>query len=128
QIACLGDIVGYFDKPKECVDIVRNLGIPCLKGNHDEYCSSDLPLDGFNPQAAKLVQWTREQLTEDGRKWLRELPYVLVLEGFTIVHATLDQPERWGYVFDKLAAAAHFTHQATPVCFFGHTHVPMACI
>ena len=29
---------------------------------------------------------------------------------------------------DKLAAAASFTYQNTSVCFFGHTHVPMAFI
>jgi diadenosine tetraphosphatase ApaH/serine/threonine PP2A family protein phosphatase len=27
-----------------------------------------------------------------------------------------------------LAAAASFTYQNTPVCFFGHTHVPVAFI
>ena len=43
-----------------------------------------------------------------------------------VVHATLDAPQRWGYVFDKLAAAASFTYQNTAVCFFGHTHVPVA--
>ena len=44
------------------------------------------------------------------------------------MHATLDAPERWQYVFDKLAAAASFAHQQTQVCFFGHTHVPVAFI
>jgi diadenosine tetraphosphatase ApaH/serine/threonine PP2A family protein phosphatase len=29
-------------------------------------------------------------------------------------------------VFDKLAAAASFTYQNTAICFFGHTHVPVA--
>ena len=35
-------------------------------------------------------------------------------------------PICWGYVFDKLAAAASFPYQNTQVCFFGHTHVPVA--
>jgi diadenosine tetraphosphatase ApaH/serine/threonine PP2A family protein phosphatase len=47
---------------------------------------------------------------------------------FTIVHATLDGPEQWGYVFNNLDAAASFTYQHTAVCFFGHTHVPMVFI
>jgi predicted phosphodiesterase len=50
------------------------------------------------------------------------------VSNFTIVHATLDGPQRWGYVFDKLAAAASFTYQNTSVCFFGHTHVPVAFV
>jgi len=32
----------------------------------------------------------------------------------------------WGYVFDKLEAEANFSYQSTAVCFFGHTHVPLA--
>jgi predicted phosphodiesterase len=56
---CVGDVVGYNANPKECLDIVRTMAMPCVKGNHDEYCSSDEPLDGFNPHAAEAVNWTR---------------------------------------------------------------------
>jgi len=126
--ACLGDVVGYNANPKECLDIVRTMGMPCVKGNHDEYCSVDINLDGFNPQAAEAVQWTRQQLTDEDRQWLRDLKYLRLVGNFTIVHSTLDGPQRWGYVFDKLAAAASFTYQNTSLCFFGHTHVPVAFI
>ena len=125
---CVGDVVGYNANPKECLDIVRKMGMPCVKGNHDEYCSSDDHLEGFNPAAAAAVSWTRKQLSADDRQWLRELKYVRPVTSFTVVHATLDGPQRWGYVFDKLAAAASFPYQNTPVCFFGHTHVPVAFI
>jgi len=124
--ACLGDVVGYNANPKECLDIVRTMNMPCVKGNHDEYCSTEGHLDGFNPAAAEAVNWTRKQLTESDRHWLRELKYTRMVTSFTLVHATLDGPQRWGYVFDKLAAAASFTYQNTAVCFFGHTHVPVA--
>lgn len=128
HIACLGDIVGYNANPKECLDLIRSLNCPCVKGNHDEYCSSDQELEGFNPHAAEAVNWTRQQLSPEDRQWLRDLKYVRMVANFTMVHATLDGPPRWGYVFDKLAAAASFTYQNTPVCFFGHTHVPVAFI
>ncbi len=124
--ACLGDVVGYNANPKECLDIVRTMNMPCVKGNHDEYCSSEEHLEGFNPAAAEAVNWTRKQLTDDDRQWLRDLKYTRMVTNFTIVHATLDGPQRWGYVFDKLAAAASLTYQNTSVCFFGHTHVPVA--
>ncbi len=123
---CLGDVVGYNANPKECLKIVRQMNIPCVKGNHDEYCSTDEHLEGFNPNAAEAVHWTRRQLNAEERDWLRELKYTKMVAYFTIVHATLDAPQRWGYVFDKLAAAASFPYQTTPVCFFGHTHVPVA--
>jgi predicted phosphodiesterase len=125
---CVGDVVGYNANPKECLDIVRKMAMPCVKGNHDEYCSTDEALDGFNPHAAEAVSWTRKQLTEEDKQWLRDLKYIRLVGSFSMVHATLDAPQRWGYVFDKLAAAASFTYQNTSVCFFGHTHVPVAFI
>src|SRR5947207_2999194 len=126
--ACLGDVVGYNANPKECLDVVRSMNIPCVKGNHDEMCSVEENMEGFNPAAAEAVLWTRQQLNEEDKKWLRELKYIRLVASFTLVHATLDMPQRWGYVFDKLAAAASFTYQNTSVCFFGHTHVPVAFI
>lgn len=125
---CVGDVVGYNANPKECLDIVRSMGMPTVKGNHDEYCSSEEDLEGFNPHAAEAVNWTRKQLSPEDRKWLRELKYIRLVASFTMVHATLDGPQRWGYVFDRLAAAASFTYQNTGVCFFGHTHVPLAFV
>ena len=125
---CVGDVVGYGANPSECLEIVRSMGMPCVKGNHDEYCSMDETVEGFNPHAAEAVQWTRQQLTEEQRQWLRDLKYVRLVASFSMVHSTLDVPQRWGYVFDKLAAAASFTYQNTSVCFFGHTHVPVAFI
>ena len=126
--ACVGDVVGYGANPKECLKIVRDMGMPCVKGNHDEYCSMDEQLDGFNAHAAEAVNWTRKQLNDDERQWLKDLKYFRLVTSFSMVHATLDGPQRWGYVFDKLAAAASFTYQNTSVCFFGHTHVPVAFI
>ncbi len=126
--ACLGDVVGYNANPKECLDQIRDMEMPCVKGNHDEYCSIESNLEGFNPHAAEAIQWTRAQLTEEDREWLRNLKYIRLVASYSIVHATLDGPQRWGYVFDRLAAAASFTYQNTSVCFFGHTHVPVAFI
>lgn len=126
--ACLGDVVGYNANPKECLDKVREMKLPCVKGNHDEYCSSEDGLEGFNPHASAAIHWTRNQLAEEDRAWLRNLRYFRLVANFSIVHATLDGPKRWGYVFNKLEAAASFTYQHTGVCFFGHTHVPVAFV
>jgi predicted phosphodiesterase len=125
---CVGDVVGYNPNPKECLSIVRELNMPCVKGNHDEYCSTDNELLGFNPQAAVAVKWTRDRLSDEDKQWLADLKFKRPVESFTIVHSTLDTPDKWGYVFDKLAAAASMSYQNTAICFFGHTHVPLAFI
>jgi diadenosine tetraphosphatase ApaH/serine/threonine PP2A family protein phosphatase len=128
HFASVGDIVGYGPNPRECVQIIRDMNCPVVVGNHDEYCAARTDLSGFNPMAAEAIKWTREQLTEEQVSWLHNLKYTRNVESFTIVHATLDLPEKWAYVFDKLAAAASFNYQHTPVCFNGHTHVPIAFV
>jgi predicted phosphodiesterase len=128
RYACLGDIVGYNASPRECVERVRAMNCPVVKGNHDEMASVEGLLVGIHPLAEEAINWTREQLNEDEKKWLRDLEMVREVEGFTIVHATLDAPHKWGYVFNQLDAAASLNHQKTQLCFYGHTHAPRAYI
>lgn len=122
---CTGDVVGYNACPRECLEIIRDLGCPVVMGNHDHYVSSVQNLEAFNPHAAAVIEWTREQLTDDEMAYLANLPFVKTTMGITLVHSTMDVPENFGYVFDHLQAEAHFTHQVTPLCFHGHTHCPM---
>ena len=37
DFVCLGDIVGYNANPRECVEIIRDLGAVTVRGNHDHY-------------------------------------------------------------------------------------------
>jgi diadenosine tetraphosphatase ApaH/serine/threonine PP2A family protein phosphatase len=99
-----------------------------VKGNHDEQASLAESSRDFNELAEHAIEWTRANLTDEDKEWLRDLRLERQVRDFTIVHATLDTPGQWGYVFNNLDAAASFTYQHTAVCFFGHTHVPMAFI
>ena len=128
HFVCLGDVVGYNANPHECVDRIRKLDCPIVKGNHDEQASLPESSSDFNELAERAIKWTRDNLTEEDKQWLRELPLQRQVGDFTIVHATLDTPAQWGYVFNNLDAAASLTYQHTTVCFFGHTHVPMVFI
>jgi predicted phosphodiesterase len=125
---CLGDVVGYNANPRECVEIVQKLECPIVKGNHDEQASLGESSRDFNALAEMAINWTREQLTEPDKQWLRDLSLSRQVRDFTIVHATLDSPEQWGYVFNTLDAAASFARQETTLCFFGHTHVAGAFV
>ncbi|MBX6326792.1 MAG: metallophosphoesterase family protein [Chthoniobacterales bacterium] len=128
HFVCLGDVVGYNANPHECVERIRELACPVVKGNHDEQASRAVSSEDFNELAERAIKWTREHLTEEDKDWLRLLPLHQQVHDFTIVHATLDTPGQWGYVFNTLDAAASFTYQRTTLCFFGHTHVPMVFI
>ena len=128
---CTGDIVGYNPWPHECLELVRELkynGAPCpvVMGNHDFYVShkDGIDLDDFNPNAKIVIEWTRKQMSMDEIYYLKSIPFTVVKEGMTIVHSTLDKPEKFGYVFEVGDVIPHFSLQKTPVCFNGHTHFP----
>jgi predicted phosphodiesterase len=125
---CMGDVVGYNAFPKQCIEIVRKLECPVVKGNHDEQASMLGDQEGFNPLAEEAMNWTRDQLSAADKEWLRSLRMQRQVRDFTIVHATLDTPHKWGYVFNQLDAAASFSYQHTSVCFIGHTHTPKAYV
>ena len=121
---CMGDVVGYNANPAECLELVRAMDIPVVKGNHDEDASGDHSLESMNPVAAEALEWTRSQLSNEQREWLRKLRMVRQVQDFTVVHSTLDQPHTWNYVTNKFDAMSNFSYQFTNVCFHGHTHVP----
>lgn len=118
----------YHASPHECVEIVRGLNCPGVKGNHDEYACSTDDLSQFSPIAKKAITWTRKQLADKDKVWLRALKLIRQVSDFSIVHATLDTPHKWGYVFSHMDAALSIMHQHTKLCFFGHTHAPRAYI
>ena len=129
EFISLGDIVGYNANPKECLDRIRSLHmVASVKGNHDEYVSNnDEVMEGFNPHARASVLWTKTQLSAEDRAWLAALPMRQTVRGtnITVVHATLDSPDTWGYIFDAHHAADNFAYQFTQLCFCGHSHTPL---
>jgi diadenosine tetraphosphatase ApaH/serine/threonine PP2A family protein phosphatase len=121
---CMGDIVGYNADPVACLQRVQDLGCPVIRGNHDDDASTDHSLESMNPVAATALEWTRDQLSEEQKDYLRRLRMVRQIEDFTVVHSTLDQPSNWNYVTNRFDAMSNFSYQFTQVCFHGHTHVP----
>lgn len=124
--ACTGDVVGYNADPKFCLQMIRSLKCKVVQGNHDYYAGCNESMELFTTRARKSIYWTRKQLSPFERKYLRQLPMILDVENFTIVHSSLSNPHRWSYIFRNKAAEANFRNQFNPVCFYGHTHVPLA--
>jgi predicted phosphodiesterase len=125
---CIGDIVGYNANPVECLDLIQNLNLHmAVRGNHDEYAGLDSELAGFNPFAKTAILWTRERLNLRQKRWLvqKKLKEIDPKNSITVVHATLDSPASWGYIFDNYHAIDNFSYQYTKLCFCGHSHVPV---
>ncbi len=128
DLVCLGDVVGYNAYPSECLDYVRELNCPVVKGNHDEEVVS--PSNArMNPIARKAMDWTRSQLDEPRLRWLSRLQYQRIVRtdtgvSFSIVHSSLDHPKAWNYIINASDASNNFPRQFSHLCFHGHTHTP----
>lgn len=120
----VGDIVGYGPEPSACIDIVRELGCVVCLGNHDAAVIGDLDTSYFNNFAKAAILWTRTQLRDSDRLWLRSLQHVVERPDYTVVHGTMHMPNQFGYVVSSVEARDSLRLQRTFMCFVGHSHVP----
>ncbi|MHA1445029.1 MAG: metallophosphoesterase family protein, partial [Candidatus Hodarchaeales archaeon] len=87
-VVCLGDIVGYYPHPVECIKIVREMCDIVIQGNHDAAVVSpnfEEESKGFNETAKIPLIWTRNLLLKscniDNYNFLKDLspqktPYI----------------------------------------------------
>jgi predicted phosphodiesterase len=123
---CLGDIVGYGANPKECLDIVRDLGCPVVAGNHDWAVCGKLSIEFFNAYARQAVIWTQEVLGQKHIDQMNEWELVVqVNDDITLVHGSLNFPELFDYIQTSQDARMSLDRLKTRVCFLGHSHVPV---
>jgi diadenosine tetraphosphatase ApaH/serine/threonine PP2A family protein phosphatase len=124
QIWFLGDLVGYGPNPNECIDLLRERTDVIIAGNHDWAAVGKLDVEDFSPAARISAEWTGEQLTEDHREFLRNLPERLEKDSCTLVHGSPYGP-LWEYLTSEVLAERAFEHFNTRFCIVGHTHVPV---
>jgi len=152
RFVCLGDVVGYGAKPRECLELVMGLIDPqnplgaglergiCLQGNHEHALLHSA--EDFNPNARAAIEWTRMALAEGvdaGRvdqywEFLAALEPCVVEPGAMYAHGSPRDPVR-EYMLPRdsrdvakmkavFARMRPFDAQQAFVCFVGHSHVP----
>ena len=122
---CVGDIVGYGADPGPCLERVRALTTQVVAGNHDCAVVGRAEIEYFNHFAKEAVLWTQARLTPGQQAFLAGLPLTLQLNDVTVVHATVHEPQFFGYIESALVARRSFEALQTPVGFVGHSHVPV---
>jgi predicted phosphodiesterase len=120
----LGDLVGYGAAPSAVMQRARQMGTVFVRGNHDRACCGLIDTRDFNPIALAAVQWTQRQLTEDSKRWLREVPRGPIRPHdahVSCVHGSLLDEDQ--YVLSTRDAWQQLAQEHTRLTFFGHTHV-----
>ncbi len=125
----VGDIVGYYARPKECLDALKKIRATIVQGNHEILVTRGVEDEPVGAEIATILQWTRKTLGKDDIEFLRRLPLTFHVGhpelACRLVHATVSRPWEWRYVKSLNDAIGLLTLQDTPVCFFGHTHQPI---
>jgi predicted phosphodiesterase len=125
---CLGDVIGYGPDPNECVARIRMLpDLVCLLGNHDSAALSRIPIESFNQDARRSIEWLQNILTMESYTFLARLPDRVVEGNATLVHGSPRNPV-WEYILDLHNATQNMDHFDTQLCMVGHTHLPIAYV
>jgi diadenosine tetraphosphatase ApaH/serine/threonine PP2A family protein phosphatase len=128
RFVLLGDLVGYGGDPVVVVERAMALaerGAILVQGNHDAMAVS--PPVQPHTLGHMSAPWTHAQLRADQRDFLAALPLTQRLDQALLVHASADEPARWHYVLDPVAAVRSMmaASEAAPgvrYVFSGHVH------
>lgn len=127
QIICLGDIVGYNANPRECLAIIMDKNIPAIRGNHERYLIGNTH-ESLKDDTLRMVEWTREQLTEEQYLYLENMPNKMQHElGFLITHGSPRNKDEYliklhSFIANLKLMEEKYSH--INICFHGHTHLP----
>lgn len=120
---CVGDIVGYAADPSNCIQLIKELSLVVIAGNHDWAAVDLFPIDYFNPVAKRAILWTKKMLSKEEKKYLSSLVLTYKNEDLSLVHGTLDNPQDFNYMDEISVAKESFKVLANNICFVGHSHI-----
>lgn len=120
---CVGDVVGYGANPRECLAKVKSLALGIVAGNHDWAVVDLFGRAYFNAYAKTALEWTAQALTNEDKAYLKSWKLLYRNDHLTLVHGTLQEPERFYYMVDSDSASGTFALLTTTLCFVGHSHV-----
>lgn len=118
----LGDVVGYYAQPGECIDLLRSLNIPNILGNHDSY----ITLDENCPRSrlvSEIIQYQKGVLSTEHVAWLKASMELYRENDCMFVHGGPEDP-RDQYLY---SISPDVIPSGVRWLFSGHTHV-QACI
>jgi predicted phosphodiesterase len=124
QYVFLGDLLGYGADPNACLDIIAPMvsdGALAVLGNHDEAVLGGT-CENLVFVARDAIYWTRKQLQQPERDFLKTLPMAVSKGNAFYVHASAAFPERWTYIDSLGDAALSMAASGLPLTFSGHVH------
>lgn len=136
KIYCLGDIIAKGSHPEECINLIKNKCEVVLKGNCDEYFTSDIDLTSKTSEEINRINWNKNKLSDESKKYLASLPfcYEFYLSGrlIRLVHAHPEKIDKFAGNIDSISnifslvlpSNNTISEQKADVLIYGHIHTP----
>ncbi len=131
KILCLGDVVGYNADPQFCVPRTLDVSASAVRGNHDKAVAGLMSVEYFNSHAAEAVSWTRRALDPEAMTAVKNLapgPRAAG-DGILLCHGSPQDEDLYLVSEESVRdafACLRKSYAEARICFFGHTHVPLA--
>ncbi len=134
QIICLGDVATLGPQPKAVIEILGELGCPCILGNHDEFLLDPELVHAYSesPGVIASIDWSRGLLSAEDFAFLRDFDHGLALPLGRNATLQLFHGSPRSNMEDIVAATPAETLDAmldgiaATVLAGGHTHLQMA--
>ncbi len=128
KIYCMGDIVDYGPSNQECVDLIRKKADLIVRGNHDNAvafgvdCGCGYEIKDLSQEVRKV---TVENLTQESKKYLRNLPITDKINDHLLVHASQNDLFKYLKPDTNKEEFEEFKDVKQDLIFLGHTHLQM---
>jgi len=121
KIYCLGDMLGYLNKPNEVVDLIRERNIETIIGNNDE----DIVYEDFKGNETK--EWTYKKLTTENLRYIKNLKKDISVSisgnKIKLVHGSLESSREYLREGEENTLKTLMVLEED-ILVVAHTHVP----
>ncbi|MBK7151734.1 MAG: metallophosphoesterase family protein [Sandaracinaceae bacterium] len=127
QFYCLGDVVGYGASPNECADIVRDVTVATILGNHDAAVAGRMDYSYYYEAARQALDYHAGILSPANMAWLKALPYKQERNdiGLHLCHGSPLRLEEFEYIFapEQARECLPIFEQLGDITLIGHSHL-----
>lgn len=133
QTVCLGDVATLGPRPESVIQILREIGCPCIVGNHDAFVFDPELIHRYTeiPVIVEAVAWCRNRLSDDDVEFLRGFQAGIEMSLDARSSLLLFHGSPRSHMEDVLATTAPdeldelLDGRSATVMAGGHTHIQM---
>ena len=130
RVIALGDYIGYYYNPNECLDLLRKKNSICILGNHDEnflkFFNNKYMLKKLSNKYGNAYILAKKTISQANIKFLKKLKKNKTLKigkaSIKFSHGSPWKIDQYIYPNTELSILNKFKNYKDNIFFIGHTH------